>query len=436
MLRHIAIHESGLSVVTGEVGLGKTLLARCLLTNLPKHIECVYLSNPAFDRNEILAAILSDLGVAAPMDTPRNKLVTMLFKHTLQAAEQGKRLLLVIDEAHLMPVQTLEEIRLLSNLETRQEKLINIILFGQPELDVSLERHDLRQMRDRVLYHFRLQPMPREDVPAYLDHRMRTAGWRGGEVFSRRAAYAIWQAAAGRHRRINLLADKALLAAFIDEKRYVNAQHVARARAELAPDHSRQTKRRVGMGLGGAIITSMLVLIWLSTQPSNPWGLLDTESSNAQTAHATPRKQSGGSLSLQGTTLREGPIAGREPNLSLASMLERAIPRLAASKVLRDSRYSIQLASIPIDEISKLSQQIPRGIDQEALWAVPVLAEDELRLDIYYGEYTDARNARRIAYRLMKGRYHPMPVASWQAIAEIALPPSFISSLQLSMQRQ
>ena len=173
-LLHVAAHEEGIITLIAEVGSGKTLLARLMISRLDSHISTVYLANPSFSRDEILGAIARDLGLTdLPISTEAR--LAALQHELLRRHSLGQRVLLVIDEAHAMPPESLEEVRLLSNLETGQHKLVNIMLFGQPELDELLTDRRLRQVRDRIVHRFKLMPLPPLDTSAYVDHRLRAA---------------------------------------------------------------------------------------------------------------------------------------------------------------------------------------------------------------------------------------------------------------------
>lgn len=236
-LLHVAGHEEGIITVVAEVGSGKTLLARLMISRLDPHISTVYLANPSFSRDEILGAIARDLGLT-DLPTSTEARLAALQHELLRRHSGGQRVLLVIDEAHAMPPESLEEVRLLSNLETGQHKLINIMLFGQPELDELLSDRRLRQVRDRVVHRFQLTPLPAQDASAYVDHRLRAAGWKGGALFAASAMALLIKASGGRARRINLLADKALLSAYAQGLSTVQAKQVQDAVGELQGDFS------------------------------------------------------------------------------------------------------------------------------------------------------------------------------------------------------
>ena len=231
-LSHVAANDEGITTVVAEVGSGKTLLARLMISRLGQDISAVYLANPFFSRDEIIEAISRDLGLSSISVSMEGKLAA-LQQELLRRHASGKRVLLVIDEAHTMPVESLEEVRLLSNLETGQHKLVNIMLFGQPELDDLLAQPKLRQVRDRVIHRFDLERLHDDEISAYIDHRLRAAGWSGGRLFNDAAMTQLVRASDGRARRINLLADKALLAAYAGDARTVDLSHVKAAMTEL-----------------------------------------------------------------------------------------------------------------------------------------------------------------------------------------------------------
>jgi MSHA biogenesis protein MshM len=235
-----AMHDEGIVSVVGEIGMGKTMLSRMLLERLrPLPCDTVYLANPVFDRDEILGAIAHDL-MAEPPQGNRAHMLAALEAVLIERYSQGRRVVVVIDEAHSMPATTLEEIRLLSNLETTQNKLLKIVLFGQPELDELLDAPQLRQVKDRISHRFELQPLNADEASAYLRFRLHKAGWQGGELFDAEALKLLVQASGGRTRRLNMLADKSLLAAYAEGVSQVGAAQVSRAVGDSLPKSSRR----------------------------------------------------------------------------------------------------------------------------------------------------------------------------------------------------
>ncbi|MDP3411761.1 MAG: AAA family ATPase, partial [Polaromonas sp.] len=243
-----AMHDEGIVSVVGEIGMGKTMLSRMLLERLrPLPCDTVYLANPVFDRDEILGAIAHDL-MAEPPQGNRAHMLAALEAVLIERYSQGRRVVVVIDEAHSMPATTLEEIRLLSNLETTQNKLLKIVLFGQPELDELLDAPQLRQVKDRISHRFELQPLNADEASAYLRFRLHKAGWQGGELFDTEALKLLVQASGGRTRRLNMLADKSLLAAYAEGVSQVGAEQVSRAVGDSLPKTGRNAP-----GMGGRL---------------------------------------------------------------------------------------------------------------------------------------------------------------------------------------
>ena len=243
-------HDEGIVKVGGEVGSGKTMLCRVLMERLPKHVETIYLANPSLSRDEILNAIADELQLEVGSKRA-SRLLRELQEHLIKLYAESRHVVVLIDEAHAMPADTLEEIRLLSNLETDRHKLLQIVLFGQPELDEHLNTLEMRQLKDRITHSFRLEPLLRRDVEGYIDFRMRAAGYRGPNVFSPEAIRLIASASDGLTRRINILADKALLAAFADNGHAITKKEVRRAVRDSEFFRPRAQPSRLWLTLGG-----------------------------------------------------------------------------------------------------------------------------------------------------------------------------------------
>ncbi len=204
----------GILKVVGEVGSGKTMLCRMLEQRLPESVEVVYLANPKLTPHDILYAVAFELKLDVTQDTPRLVLMQKLQSHLLEQHAANRSVLVIIEEAQSMPLETLEEIRLFSNLETHQHKLMQIVLFGQPELDKNLQEKNIRQLKERITHSFYLNPLTPDEVSDYLRHRLQAAGCPAPQVFSKAAENLIAKASGGLTRRINILADKAMLAAY------------------------------------------------------------------------------------------------------------------------------------------------------------------------------------------------------------------------------
>lgn len=206
----------GILKVVGEVGSGKTMLCRMLEQRLPDSVEVVYLANPNLSPHDILYAIAFELKLPVDHSTQRLVLMQHLQEYLLKQHAENRTVLVIIEEAQSMPIETLEEVRLFSNLETHQHKLMQIVLFGQPELDKNLQDKSIRQLRERITHSFDLRPLSADEVSDYIRFRLQAAGCPAPQVFSNAAEKMIAKASGGLTRRINILADKAMLAAYAE----------------------------------------------------------------------------------------------------------------------------------------------------------------------------------------------------------------------------
>lgn len=206
----------GILKVVGEVGSGKTMLCRMLEQRLPDSVEVVYLANPNLSPHDILYAIAFELKLPVDHSTQRLVLMQHLQEYLLKQHAENRTVLVIIEEAQSMPIETLEEVRLFSNLETHQHKLMQIVLFGQPELDKNLQDKSIRQLRERITHSFDLRPLSADEVSDYIRFRLQAAGCPAPQVFSSAAEKMIAKASGGLTRRINILADKAMLAAYAE----------------------------------------------------------------------------------------------------------------------------------------------------------------------------------------------------------------------------
>ncbi|QLG88807.1 AAA family ATPase [Chitinibacter bivalviorum] len=223
----------GVIKVSGEVGAGKTMLCRMLLEKMPPKMTAIYFANPMMSEGELTQNLLLELAVPAEI-SPSKSAIRRIEEALIERYGAGQQVVVVVDEAHAMPAASLEFIRLLSNLDYGHHKLLQIVLFGQPELDQQLTQPAMRPLRERISYSFELSRLEKTDVAAYLHFRLQAAGWQGPPLFDDAAVKEIALAAQGLTRRINLLADKALLASFADNARTVSREHARLAVRECA----------------------------------------------------------------------------------------------------------------------------------------------------------------------------------------------------------
>ncbi len=406
-LLYAALHEEGIVKVVGEVGSGKTMLCRVLIERLPPHIETVYLANPSFTRDEILYAVAEELKVEIPRERVTGALHA-LHDRLIESYGQGRRTLVLIDEAHAMPEETLEQVRLLSNLETSRHKLLQIVLFGQPELDEVLALASMRQLKDRITHSFRMRPLSAAEVATYLTFRMRAAGYRGPDVFAPTAVTLIARAAGGLSRRINILADKALLAAFSEGTHAVGMRQAraAVADSEFAP----RWRAPRGVAAFGAAAAAGVVLgagaYWLlgpspappaATRAAAPMAapVPAVQAAAVATPPAVPASRPEPRLGREQMLRIAGYDAGRNP--LLRERIEAARDKLDAAP---DGHHSIELYFTDNSDPDRVERFLMRArelVPLDNVYIVPVESGGRYRIWALYGDFAGEAAARQAA---------------------------------------
>lgn len=388
--------EEGIIKVSGEVGSGKTMLCRMLLERLGERVDTIYLANPSLSQREILAAIGDDLGLELPPEGTHG-MTRALQKALLERYGAGRRVVLLIDEAHAMPAESLEEVRLLSNLESKHNKLLQIVLFGQPELDSRLAQQDLRQLRERITQHFQLQPLQQGDVAAYLEFRLRTAGYRGPNPFTPAATDLIAKASEGLTRRINILADKALLAAFSQ-----NQHQVDRPQAQAAISDARfqpiqpqagsplpaQWGRPLALALGGLVLGALLASLWLFGNRPPP---------EATPTPAAAPAENASSVAPPSPSPAAPPAA---PTSGLPPLTTARLEAFSQWIVQANpAHFTLQLLVTDLGssgDVERFLGRIPAEMDTDALRVYRSGPPGRERLGVIYGDYP-SRNAASAA---------------------------------------
>ena len=423
-LLYAITHDEGIVKVAGEVGSGKTMLCRVLMERLPATVETIYLANPSLSRDEILFAIGDELKLQLEKG-PR--ILRALQEHLIQLFGEGRRVVVLIDEAHAMPDETLEEIRLLSNLESNRHKLLQIVLFGQSELDEHLDTAGMRQLRERITQSFHLEPLVRSDIENYIDFRMRAAGYRGPKVFNPGAIRLIASASQGLTRRVNILSDKALLAAYAAGTHAVTQAEAKRAVRDTEFYRTRTSTQRIW--IGASALAAGLALGWGThtlLSPARPSIVSVPPPAAASTAAEAPAGPAKAAMPL---------ISGMSPSASTdASALkpnaetsvaaqplppergELARRRFAATqewlKSAPGNRYAIQLAIVSSKELGQLEDFLLRistilPVDDLFVYSVKIDGRQHYR--VAYGSYASPDQA----LAAMKGlpplisAYHP-----------------------------
>jgi MSHA biogenesis protein MshM len=272
-----ARNGEGFIKITGEVGNGKTLLCRKFLATLnqgrqsatpigtqdqavaaptvPRFITA-YIPNPYLEPNSLLMALAEEFRVPLEKSTDQYQLLKGLTHSLLECARNGQRALLCLDEAQAMPLESLEVLRLLTNLETEKRKLLQVVLFGQPELNDRLKQHSVRQLRQRISFQYDLQGLRKNELERYLRHRLAVAGFSGETLFSERAVAKLHRITGGTPRLVNIIAHKALMLAFSDGRQQINAMHIRDAAADT-PEVRRDWLPWAAALTGAAVIISL-----------------------------------------------------------------------------------------------------------------------------------------------------------------------------------
>ena len=251
----------GFMKVTGEVGTGKTLLCRKFMASLGDTFKVAYIPNPYLEPHSLLLALAEELRIEIA-DPSQHHLLKSLTQALVDFAGQGKQVVVCLDEAQAMPLETMEALRLLTNLETEKRKLLQVVIFGQPELEDKLNQQSIRQLKQRITFDYRLDALTRDELHYYLNHRLIVGGYQGGRLFSPLALWVMHRKTGGVPRLINIVAHKALLASFGKGKRVVGVAEVMAACADTGA--TRKTNWRLwglvfllAMVVAGAVVWGM-----------------------------------------------------------------------------------------------------------------------------------------------------------------------------------
>ncbi|TYC62676.1 AAA family ATPase [Marinobacter sp. BW6] len=262
--------QGGFIVITGEVGTGKTTVSRCFIENVPDNVDIALILNPRLSARELLSSICDELEISHEISATIKELVDLINQDLLKAHAAGRHKVLMIDEAQNLSAEVLEQLRLLTNLETAEKKLLQIVLLGQPELQEMLALPELRQLNQRVTARYHLDAIGREELPAYLRYRLSVAGMRG-DIFSQRAVNRLYRESQGIPRLINLISDRALLGAYAEGEHEITPAHIRHAAKEvrgqsLGPSSSRSSQspdKSQYLIVAASILLAIIGTAWL-----------------------------------------------------------------------------------------------------------------------------------------------------------------------------
>jgi MSHA biogenesis protein MshM len=443
-LIYAILHDEGIVKVSGEVGSGKTMLCRVLMERLPAHVETIYLATPSLARDEILYAIGVELDLKLS-DGRITVALRELQEQLIRLYAAGRRVVILVDEAHVMPDETLEQVRLLSNLESNRHKLLQIVLFGQPELDATLAKQSLRQLRDRITHGFRMRPLAEPEVAKYISFRMRAAGYRGPEVFSPRAVSLIARAASGLTRRINILADKSLLSAFTENSHAVTDRQVRAAIADSEVAAVRTPRRPaafVAAALAGGLLAGAAIQWFLSSRPipsaSAPVPVAAPAPAAVRPAQPDPAPAAvPAQASPQTPPQTETAKAPEPPPRQLSAEQQRRLAgysaagqqllrsRISATRELLDrapgERYSVELFVTDNTDPARMERFLLRArelVPLESVFVIPMASAGTYRLRVIFGEF-ETREEALEAERRLPPRYQQAFRAAPRSIAEL-----------------
>ena len=372
----------GIIKVVGEVGSGKTMLCRMLEVDLPEHIEVVYIANPSLSPENILHVVAFELKLPITNDSSKLEVMQSLHDYLLKRHAEGRQVVVFVEEAQSMPLETLEEIRLLSNLETSDHKLLQMVLFGQPELDEKLRDPSIRQLKERITHSFYLDPFQPRDIFEYLNFRMRAVGYHGPDIFTQKVASNIERKSKGLTRRINILADKALLAVYSEGGHGVAKKHI-----QIAAKDSEFGRDSAGIPFI-KIFQAMAILataIFIGSQ------LPQLFSKESQAVVTPVDKLQGLSKKLNLLDEMDSREKNRVINKKPRNLLEKQMFRTEQwFQIADDKNFTIQLALLDMEPETKANEFLlmaGKNLNMKHLFVFRAIIRNKPVYSVLYNEY-------------------------------------------------
>jgi len=367
----------GIIKVVGEVGSGKTMLCRMLEIRLNGLMDIVYIANPSLSPDNILHVIAHELRLDTNNDSSKLDVMQKLQQHLLEKHANNRQVVVFVEEAQSMPVETLEEIRLLSNLETDESKLLQMVLFGQPELDEKLAQAHIRQLKERITHSFYLDPFPPRDTQDYLNFRLRAVGYRGPDIFTEKTAKAVEKCSSGLTRRINIIADKALMAAYSEDVHQVSLKHIKTA--AIDSDFKKPVDLRPWW-LAAAVTASLVLAVWLGT-------LIAARDDSPGVQHG-PALATPGPAQVQSEALAQGEL-----------LKQRLADTEHWLRLVNDDQYSIQLfmaSTSDADAVEAFLQDLPESLDFKKIYIYETRINGSSMYSVLYNDYASRQTAQTL----------------------------------------
>ncbi|VAW54897.1 MSHA biogenesis protein MshM [hydrothermal vent metagenome] len=378
----------GIIKVVGEVGSGKTMLCRMLEIRLSSNIDVIYIANPSLSPDNILHVIAHELHLGVNNEMSKVDVMQQIQAYLLKKHASNRQVVLFVEEAQSMPIETLEEIRLLSNLETDQNKLLQMVLFGQPELDEKLSQPNIRQLKERITHSFNLSPFAPEDTLDYLNFRLRSVGYKGPNVFNKKTAGVVKKYSDGLTRRINILADKSLLAAFSEGSHTVTPTHIITAAKDSEFKKVGNNKNIIYVVVVAVLVVGALFGgIYIGKQDSANQIAISSDSLQVKSVVTTGVKQE---QAVSKTVVVNNGARNEVSQESMALTLDRIKGTQQWLNLADDNHYSIQLfmaRTSDADKVEAFLQGVPAALDFTKIYIYETVISGRAWYSVLYNDF-------------------------------------------------
>lgn len=387
-----AIHSGeGIIKVVGEVGSGKTMLCRMLEVRLSDDVDVIYIANPSLSPDNILHVIAHELHLDINNEMSKVDVMQRIQAHLLKKHASNRQVVLFVEEAQSMPIETLEEIRLLSNLETDQNKLLQMVLFGQPELDEKLSQPHIRQLKERITHSFNLSPFPPDDTLRYLNFRLRSVGYKGPDVFNKKTAGVVKKYSDGLTRRINILADKSMLAAFSEGSHTVTSSHVKTA-AQDSEFRKVLDSRKIAIASTAALLIAAALIA----------GIYIGKQNTLETVYPVEPSPVEPVMTETNNVVAPAPVTTQQ-NVVTGNIDERIKQTQRWLAEAADNHYSIQLfmaRTSDADKVEAFLEDVPETLDFTEIYIYETVINRRAWYSVLYSDFASQNSAIKMLDKL------------------------------------